>query len=470
MVADIASYQGALTGEQLLAAGYGAVNVKVSHGLGSKSVHPQARAWLADTRFQLSTFHWLTADAAGEAQAVHAYTCLQELGVLEGGRPFAHVVDVEAAGVTWEQVRGYCTAMWQLLGRPVALYTGDWYWVPRGWAAGAEYAPWLWAVPNNGSLPAYPGDDSDHWLAGYGGWRELAAMQFNVLPVGGIRVSTSVVRHTAVWSAMRGVPMATCAPCLNTLLAELNAVAPNRDKASDGWIADDLHDSASDHQQDDRGIVHARDFDKDLARAGLSMERVAYYLVNEARAGRLPWVKYIIFDRRIWSASTGFVEREYVGSNPHDKHMHVSAKSGAAYENDTGPIGLASLIEEPDVDLNDKIENDRYPNRTLKQLLNDVSGVRDTLVGDPKAPAPGGPLRLLIEMATDYQRLRTQVNKLAGDMAGERAEVPPSTEAIAQAVVAAITEMPDVTVNVTPEALETAIVNAVHRVSAPPSA
>ena len=89
-VADIASYQDGLRPEDVLGAGFTAVNVKTSHGLGRKSVSTRAREWLNDSRFTHSTFHWLTRDAPGRAQAEWAYQQLwayggERVGVLVSG-------------------------------------------------------------------------------------------------------------------------------------------------------------------------------------------------------------------------------------------------------------------------------------------------------------------------------------------------------------------------------------------------
>jgi hypothetical protein len=46
-----------------------------------------------------------------------------------------------------------------------------------------------------------------------------------------------------------------------------------------------------------------------------------------------PRVKYLIFKGRIWSAEKG--ERKYTGSNPHNKHLHISIKEECG--NDTSP-------------------------------------------------------------------------------------------------------------------------------------
>lgn len=368
IIGDIASYQGNLTLDQLWASGYHGVNIKLSHGLGVKSVHPRAPSIAAQARaenWQLSSFHWLTGDDTGTAQADHAYAQLVFRGL---EHDVAVVVDVEDATVTAAHYQDYCVRMAYLLGRPIITYTGDWYAASRPWLKASTESPWLWAVPNAGSMP-YPGDDSAHWVAGYGGWEDLAAMQYSVPTVAGVRVSTTAVRSLWAWSLMKGAEMAwRVAPALNTLNDEINKAAPNRDKASDGTIGDAAHSaSVSDHNPDAREIVHARDWDEDLRVPGLSMEMICQLLLRKARAGDLPWLKYVIYERRIWAASSGWVQQSYSGANAHDKHMHVSCKSGTLHENDTRPIGIASLLEE-DVALT-PAEEDRIATKTAAKVL-----------------------------------------------------------------------------------------------------
>jgi hypothetical protein len=203
-IADIASYQQGLTLSALRAAGFDAVNVKVSHGIGRKAVHPDVAGWVRDARaagMGVSTFHWLDSTALGADQAAYAYQRIVELG---GPAGMAHVVDVEATVDPPSQAhyRDYVTTMTRLLGRPICTYTGDWWWVGHGWTG---KTPWVWAAPNGGYLPAYPGDTSVHWAAGYGGWEELAVMQHRVAEIAGVRVSQSAVRDPAIWAAMTGV-------------------------------------------------------------------------------------------------------------------------------------------------------------------------------------------------------------------------------------------------------------------------
>jgi hypothetical protein len=135
-------------------------------------------------------------------------------------------------------------------------------------------------------------------------------------------------------------------PCLVTLRGEFNALNENRDKSSDGWIGDQSHQSGqSDHNPASDGGVHAIDVDKSGPWPEGSMEKFVQYIISECRKsgetgkdrGRL---KYVIYDRRIWSASNGWAEEYYSGSNAHDQHAHFSCEYDSKYENDTTPWGL----------------------------------------------------------------------------------------------------------------------------------
>lgn len=139
------------------------------------------------------------------------------------------------------------------------------------------------------------------------------------------------------------------AKSLDVLLAEINEVAPNRSKASDGSIGDDAHrGTASDHNPNEANVVCARDFTHDPG-DGADMNEISEHL----RKRNHPAVKYVIWNRRIWSKarnSEGW--REYHGSNPHNKHMHVSVGVGSdghsigPYDN-ASPWGIADLDTDP---------------------------------------------------------------------------------------------------------------------------
>jgi peptidoglycan hydrolase-like protein with peptidoglycan-binding domain len=138
------------------------------------------------------------------------------------------------------------------------------------------------------------------------------------------------------------------AKSLDQLLAEINASAPNRSKASDGAIGDEAHQGTdSDHNPHCCGwVVTARDFTHDPA-GGFDSYAYAEWqrkrckgdiLINGVREIR---VKYIISNRRIASPTDNWAWRNYTGSNPHDKHAHVSVDctGEGGYMDSTDPWG-----------------------------------------------------------------------------------------------------------------------------------
>lgn len=221
-LADYASYQGALTVADLHRAEFQVANFKTSHALSTKAVHPRITAEIASARklgMGIGTFHWLTGDATGTAQADYAYGRLKALGLTAGTM---HTVDVEEQtgtddeekAPTYAHVRDYVLRMEKLLGRPIALYTGDWWWNASGrkWK-GAVLTPYLMAAPNDGYMDdkRYPGANSAHWNAGYGGWPALSVMQYAVdtliYPDGTrstVEVSKAAIRDEAVWRTLTG--------------------------------------------------------------------------------------------------------------------------------------------------------------------------------------------------------------------------------------------------------------------------
>ena len=141
-------------------------------------------------------------------------------------------------------------------------------------------------------------------------------------------------------------------PCLVSLRNEFNAIAPGRDKASDGSIGDAAHaQSPSDHNPDETGStpyedadstneVHAIDVDKDLRRSGWSMQKAVEIIVIRHRDGRDDRLQNVIYNRRIWSRQWGWTAREYTGANSHAQHAHFSARYTTAQENNTRSWGL----------------------------------------------------------------------------------------------------------------------------------
>ena len=99
---------------------------------------------------------------------------------------------------------------------------------------------------------------------------------------------------------------------------------PDRDRKSDGWIADARHmaKGTSDHIPQD-GIVRALDIDVDLN----AHKEEAYALVEKIRKCAKRGdkrIKYIIYDGQIMSPIMNWKRRKYRGANPHRSHFHIS--------------------------------------------------------------------------------------------------------------------------------------------------
>src|SRR5262245_23770267 len=121
--------------------------------------------------------------------------------------------------------------------------------------------------------------------------------------------------------------MARRAKSLTTLLAQVDDLAPHRDKSSDGWIGDKRHQQTkSDHNPNSAGVVRSQDFTHDPAH-GFDSYAFAELLRNKQDKR----IKYVISNRKIFGgpASPTYGKdpwkwKPYSGRNPHDMHVHVS--------------------------------------------------------------------------------------------------------------------------------------------------
>ena len=102
---------------------------------------------------------------------------------------------------------------------------------------------------------------------------------------------------------------------------------PDRDRSSDGWIGDTRHSARpSDHNPDKTsGVVRAIDVDRDVSGSAKPdlMPDIADQIRLAAKAGDKR-IAYVIFEGRIASSRMGWRWRKYSGSNPHNKHCHIS--------------------------------------------------------------------------------------------------------------------------------------------------
>jgi hypothetical protein len=108
------------------------------------------------------------------------------------------------------------------------------------------------------------------------------------------------------------------------VLRQATAIWPKRKKASDGLLPSLAHIKQSPNSDHNLGLA------ADLTHDPVNGPDCRELFIALRKDGR---VDYLIFNRRIWSARNG--ERDYTGSNPHEKHIHISIK--AEYSKDTSP-------------------------------------------------------------------------------------------------------------------------------------
>lgn len=225
-------------------------------------------------------------------------------------------------------------------------------------------------------------------------------------------------------------------PCLVQLRTELNRLAPNRDKSSDGTIGDTAHQSrVSDHNDDEVGNVpirdadskhevHAYDADKDLRDPNLTMEMVVQHVISRCREGKEKRLRYVIYNRRIWEASTGWKQRSYSGDNAHTEHAHFSASYETALEASTASWELEALRkgDEMLVKKNDQSEEVKFWQYVLGDLgYGPIMGAVDGVYGDKMEAAVNAHRKALGQGPISYisgyhgfAMLREMMNKRAG--------------------------------------------------------
>lgn len=138
------------------------------------------------------------------------------------------------------------------------------------------------------------------------------------------------------------------------LASDLTRVAPRR-TLPDWFKGDPAHKAGvSDHNIDDTPGWRTEQTDSDTIpevravdlrlplNAPFTPEQFVQFLVRECRAGRITWIRYIIYRSRIWTASGNWVTQRYTGDNPHNEHIHISCK--ASHDNSAQRVGIDRLV------------------------------------------------------------------------------------------------------------------------------
>jgi hypothetical protein len=138
-------------------------------------------------------------------------------------------------------------------------------------------------------------------------------------------------------------------PAAIAVLRQATALFPKRNKASDGLLPSAAHIKASPNSDHNLGL--AVDLTHD-PKNGIDCDEIFDKLKEDAR------ISYLIFKGKIWSRDRKAEgERKYTGSNPHNKHLHISIRS--SHSNDTS--NWFGWIEKSKGSTLKKVEKERYP-------------------------------------------------------------------------------------------------------------
>lgn len=178
------SYQAGLDVEQVAREGYQFMIIKATQGATGYTAPAAFDGWIRRGRaagMVCGAYHWLT-DADPIGQVEHY---LDRLAAVGGPQGLLCAVDVEDVKhpPTYAGLRRFADRFADRTGgHPLLVYTGAWWWSPRGWN-GAAVSPHLWAsryvVGSGYGSALYAKVPASWWYPGYGGWPEVTMLQYS---------------------------------------------------------------------------------------------------------------------------------------------------------------------------------------------------------------------------------------------------------------------------------------------------
>lgn len=133
---------------------------------------------------------------------------------------------------------------------------------------------------------------------------------------------------------------------LTTIKVQINAAHPNRPTASDGMLASSAHHSANPASDHDPRLIRSEWV---VCAVDITKDTWTQATINALVASRDPRIKYLIWQRRFCAGVAGWgsapwVWVPYTGSNPHDKHWHLSVNASNC--DDTRPWQIGAATQE----------------------------------------------------------------------------------------------------------------------------
>lgn len=194
---DISHYQSSLNIKQAVNEGYSGVICKATEGGTYRD--PCFDGFIPAVMSAGAipgAYHFLRA-GDGAAQAVSFHSRVAAHG---GPKGWLIALDNEA-DASWATTTAW-VARWNQLtgGHPILMYTGSWWWKPRGWN-GASLTPYLWhsryVTGTGAGAELFSRVPASWWTPGYGGWGSATILQFSS--------SATVAGHTVDVDAFREV-------------------------------------------------------------------------------------------------------------------------------------------------------------------------------------------------------------------------------------------------------------------------
>lgn len=232
------------------------------------------------------------------------------------------------------------------------------------------------------------------------------------------------------------------ADSLKVYIAQIDAAAPGRARASDGTIGDAAHQAGtSDHNPrliaglGATPVVTAADITHDPAH-GCDCGVIA----EQLRASRDPRIKYVIWSRRIFTSYPvggvpAWTWRSYSGDNPHTKHSHLSV-IGDTRADDPRPWAITTPVEDDMFNDTDRVDARAAQGRVLALAKGTDTVSWGPLAGEPvwvvrEIRTQGGLLgQLLAAAQADEVRDRAVLAALQALAAGGGPDVAPVMAAI----------------------------------------
>ncbi|HSN23606.1 MAG TPA: glycoside hydrolase family 25 protein [Methylomicrobium sp.] len=205
-------YQSGLNVPSLKAEGYSAIIVKATEGFGY-TAPGKFDTWISQARsvgLIPGAYHWLnSSDPVGQANRY-----LDRIGNPEG---MICAVDVEDTGKgtvpSYNHLVAFANQFYSRTnGHPLLIYSGAWWWQPRGWN-GVSISPYLWDshyVSGYGAGSVlYQGVDESWWNGRYGGWPRVTLLQFSSkCSAGGITAGVDVSAFAGTEQELRSLAYA----------------------------------------------------------------------------------------------------------------------------------------------------------------------------------------------------------------------------------------------------------------------